>query len=75
MFVWEWDGNLAQTVLVLEIKLVGCATEVAIVMEMIDATTVVAEGGRTAVTVMGKEQSSVPHVMGNNSFWFTSTSP
>lgn len=74
MVVWEWGVNLAETVPVPVIKFVGCAMDLVTATEMIAAPTAVAEGGKIASTVMGKDQSNVTYVVENNSFWSTSTS-
>lgn len=72
MDVWEWDENLVKTVLELEIKCVGSAMDLVSAMEMIDAATAMAEGGKIAATAMDKDQDSASHVMENSSFWFSS---
>lgn len=75
MFVWEWDENLANSVLVVVIKFAGCAMGVAFAMEMIDALPAAEEDGTIATTAVDKDQHSVHLAKGNSNFWFTSTSP
>lgn len=74
MFAWGWDENHAKTVLEVGIKFVGCAMEVVFDMELNDAITAKEEDVKIAATAMDKDRNNVPHVMGNSSFWFTSTS-